>query len=89
MIVLYSVFHFIFHGLIIYRLNEQLDPVGLLAQLVERCTCIAEVKGSNHEQTQLLFSKLPLCNFDRDKRGGLKLRRSSSYVTGSLCLRMW
>ena len=51
MIVIYSFFHFIFHGLIIYQLNEQLDPVGLLAQIVERRTGIAEVKGSNHEQT--------------------------------------
>ena len=89
MIVLYSFFHFIFHGLIIYRLNEQLDPVALLAQIVERRTGIAEVKGSNHEQTGLLFSKLPFCHYDRDKRGGLKLQRSSSYVTGPLCLLMW
>ena len=51
MIVLYSFLHFIFHGLIINRLNEQLDPVGLLAEIVERCTGIAEVKGSNNEQT--------------------------------------
>ena len=34
------------HGFIWNQHNDQL-PVGLLAQLVERCTGIAEVMGSN------------------------------------------
>ena len=43
-------------------IHDQL-PVGLLAQLVERCTGIAEVMGSNPIQAwiffQALFSLLP------------------------------
>ena len=35
-----------FHCYITNQLNDQL-PVGLLALLVERCTGITEVKGSN------------------------------------------
>ena len=38
-----------FHGFITNQLNGLL-PVGLLAQLVERCTSIAEVSGSNPAQ---------------------------------------
>ena len=38
-----------FHGFITNQFNDLL-PVGLLAQLVERCTGIAEVKGSNPVQ---------------------------------------
>ena len=38
-----------FHGFITNQFNNLL-PVGLLAQLVERCTGIAEVKGSNPVQ---------------------------------------
>ena len=34
-----------FHGFITNQFNDLL-PVGLLAQFVERCTDIAEVKGS-------------------------------------------
>ena len=34
--------------------HDQL-PVGLLAQLVERCTSIAEVMGSNPVQTWIFF----------------------------------
>ena len=34
------------HGFIMNQFNDLL-PVGLLAQLVERCTSIAEVKGLN------------------------------------------
>ena len=40
----YHSFIFTFHGFIWNRPNDQL-PVGLLAQLVERCTGIAEVIG--------------------------------------------
>ena len=36
-------------GYIQYSLNDQL-PVGLMAQLVERCTGIAEIMGSNPVQ---------------------------------------
>ena len=41
---------FILHG---YITNSQYDqlPVGLIAQLVEHCTGIAEVMGSNPVQT--------------------------------------
>ena len=38
-----------FHGFITNQFNN-LQPVGLLAQLVECCTSIAEVKGSNSAQ---------------------------------------
>ena len=38
-----------FHGFITNQFND-LQPVGLLAQLVECCTSIAEVKGSNSAQ---------------------------------------
>ena len=37
------------HGFIWNRHNDQL-PIGLLAHLVERCTGIAEVMGSNSVQ---------------------------------------
>ena len=37
------------NGYILNSLNDQL-PVGLMAQLVERCTGIAEVMGSNPVQ---------------------------------------
>ena len=36
------------------QFNDPL-PVGLLAQLVERCTGIAEVKGSNPVQAWIFF----------------------------------
>ena len=48
----FNIFTFVYsplHGLIWYQHNDQL-PVGLLAQLVERCTDIAEVMGSNSVQ---------------------------------------
>ena len=35
-----------FHGFIASQRNDKL-PVGSLAQLVERCTGVAEVMGSN------------------------------------------
>ena len=38
-----------FHGFITNQFNDLL-PVGLLAHLVERCTGIAEIKGSNPVQ---------------------------------------
>ena len=38
-----------FHGFITNQFNDLL-PVGLLAYLVERCTCIAEVKSLNPVQ---------------------------------------
>ena len=44
-----------FHGFITNQFNDLL-PVGLLAQLVERCTGIAEVKGSNPVQAWKFFS---------------------------------
>ena len=45
---------FILHG---YITNSQYDqlPVGLIAQLVEHCTGIAEVKGSNPVQAWIFF----------------------------------
>ena len=43
-----------FHGFITHQLNDLL-PVGLLAELVERCNGIAEVKGSNHVQAWIFF----------------------------------
>ena len=43
------------HGFIWKQHNDQL-PVGLLAQLVERCTGIAEVMGSNPVQAWMFFS---------------------------------
>ena len=42
-------FIFILHWFITNQHNDQL-PVGLLAQLLERCTGIAQVKGSNPVQ---------------------------------------
>ena len=38
-----------YHGFIANQNNDQL-PVGLLAQLIEHCTGIAEVMGSNPVQ---------------------------------------
>ena len=37
--------------------NDQL-PVGLIAQLVEHCTGIAEIMGSNLNFFQVFFSQL-------------------------------
>ena len=42
------------HGFIWNQLNDQL-PVGLLAQLVERCTSILEVMDSNPVQAWIIF----------------------------------
>ena len=53
--VSYIHFHlFIIHG---YITNSQYDqlPVGLIAQLVEHCTGIAEVMGSNPVQASIFF----------------------------------
>ena len=43
--------------------NSQYDqlPVGLIAQLVEHCTGIAEVMGLNPVQVEI-FSRLSFCN---------------------------
>ena len=49
-----------FYGFIFNHFND-LFPVGLLAQLVESCAGIAEVKGSNPEQA-LIFFGLPFHN---------------------------
>ena len=52
---IYSYIHlFILHG---YITNSQYDhlPVGLIAQLVEHCTGIAEVMGSNPVQAWIFF----------------------------------
>ena len=49
-----------FYGFIINQFND-LFPVGLLAQLVESCAGIAEVKGSNPVQALIFFS-LPFHN---------------------------
>ena len=46
-----------FHGFNTNQFNNLL-PVGLLAQLVERCTGIAEVKGSNPVQAGILSGLL-------------------------------
>ena len=51
--ILYYIFTVIYlslHGFIWNQHKEQL-PVGLLAQLVEHCTSIAEVMGSNPIRT--------------------------------------
>ena len=45
------------HGFITDQNNDQL-PVGLLVQLVKRCTGIAEVMGSNSLQTWIFFQVL-------------------------------
>ena len=42
----------------ITNLFNGLLPAGLLVQLVERCTCIAEVKGLNPVQARNFFSRL-------------------------------
>ena len=49
-----SIYLFILHG---YITNSQYDqlPVGLIAQLVEHCTDIGEVKGSNPVQARIFF----------------------------------
>ena len=44
------------HGFIWNQHNDQL-PVGLLAQLVECCTSIAEVMGSNPVQAWIFFRR--------------------------------
>ena len=44
-----------FHVFITHQLNDLL-PVGLLVQLVVRCTGIAEVKGLNPVQARIYFS---------------------------------
>ena len=49
-----------FHGFITNQFNDLL-PVGLLASLVEPCTGITEVKGSNPVQAWLFF-RLSFCN---------------------------
>ena len=52
---IYSFAFFIIYG---YITNSQCDqlPVGLIAQLVEHCTSIAEVMGSNPVQAWIFFS---------------------------------
>ena len=48
----FHIFTFVYsplHGYIWYQHNDQL-PVGLLARLIEHCTGIAEVMGSNPVQ---------------------------------------
>ena len=53
----FNIFTFVYsplHGFIWYQHNDQL-PVGLLAQLVERCTDIAEVMGSNPVRAWIFF----------------------------------
>ena len=45
---------FILHGFITNSQHDQL-PVGLIAQLVEHCTGIAEVMGSNSVQAWIFF----------------------------------
>ena len=47
---IFTVIYLSLHGFIWNQLKEQL-PVGLLAQLVEHCTSIAEVMGSNPIRT--------------------------------------
>ena len=46
-----------FHGFTTKQHNDQL-PVGLLAQLLEYCTGIAEVMGSNLIQAWIFFFDL-------------------------------
>ena len=47
----------IFHHLLLYITNSQSDQLtdGLIAQLVEHCTGIAEVMGSNPIQARIFF----------------------------------
>ena len=47
----------------ITNLFNGLLPAGLLVQLVERCTCIAEVKGSNLVQARKFFFTPSFRNF--------------------------
>ena len=49
------------HGFIWNQHNDQL-PIGLLAHLVERCTGIAEVMGSNSVQARMFYSGLVFTN---------------------------
>ena len=51
---IYSLVFFIFYGYITNSQNDQL-PVGLIAQLVEHCTGIAEVMASNPVQAWIFF----------------------------------
>ena len=58
----FNIFTFVYsplHGFIWYQHNDQL-PVGLLAQLVERCTDIAEVMDSNSVQVWIFLLGLIL-----------------------------
>ena len=50
----------IFHHLPLYITNSQIDQLtdGLIAQLVEHCTGIAEVMGSNPVQAWIFFQAL-------------------------------
>ena len=47
----------------IYSKSDQL-PDGLIAQSVEHCTSIAEVKGSNPVQAWIFFLFCHFCNFN-------------------------
>ena len=49
-----TVIHSALHRFIMNQQNDQL-PVGLLAQLVEHCTGITEVMGSNPIKTWIFF----------------------------------
>ena len=48
-------------------------PVGSIAQLVEHCTGIAEVKGSNPEFFQALISQLLKLCVQRDDQSCLHM----------------
>ena len=52
---LYSLAFFIIYGYITNSQRDQLS-VGLIAQLVEHCTGIADVMGSNPVQAWISFS---------------------------------
>ena len=81
--IFYMIFHMFmttsssFHRFITNQFNVLL-PVGLLAQLVERCTSIAEVKGLNPLQAWMfsgfLFATAKSCVYNCDNHLSVKLK---------------
>ena len=81
--IFHMIFHILmttsssFHGFITNQFNDLL-PVGLLAQLVEHCTGITEVKGSNPLQAWIfsgfLFATAKNCVYNCDDHLSVKLK---------------
>ena len=72
-----------FHGFITNQFNDLL-PVGLLAHLVERCTGIAEIKGSNPVQAWIfsgfLFATAKSCVYNCDDLPSYNSSPRSSHI---------